>query len=166
MSSKIEIFLNSVHLSPSTCLHFQCQLHLSSKCRLNWIFWKSEFVYPHFKIFWLLFYIPSFFFFYQNCLLFPSFCTISQYPMVQQKQKMTITSVLHIITQCHSSEESNRQAHSNNINNKSPIFKQLSYAAISMTPIHNTHGNTHTHKLTTWNSDPISTWWKFITLKT
>jgi len=71
--------------------------------------------------------------------------------MVQQKQEMTIISVLHIITQCHSSEESKRQGHSNNINNKCLIFKQLSYTVTSMMPIHNTHGHTHTHtnKLTT-----------------
>ena len=65
--------------------------------------------------------------------------------MVQQKQKMTIISVLHIITQRHSLEESKRQAHSSNINNKSPIFKQLSYTVKTMMPIHDTHGNTHTH---------------------
>lgn len=82
---------------------------------------------------------------YQNCPLFLSFCTISQYPMVQQKQKMTIISVLHIITQCHSSEECKRQAHSNNINNKSPIFKQLSYTVTRMMTIYNTHGHTHTN---------------------
>jgi hypothetical protein len=71
------------------------------------------------------------------------------YGTTETKKKMTIISVLHIITQCHSSEESKRQAHPNNINNESPIFKQLSHTVTSMIPIHNTQGhtNTQTHNL-------------------